>query len=873
MDKLAYVLVEDRGLIENAIRAFFMYVSRFAYRFFSGAIDLMYDLGRFDFGLDDYIENINQKVFGLLIIFMIFKLTISFLNYLIDPESIKDNKKGGSGILKRVVISVVLLTLINPIFSVLKDLERSIFDDDIINSVLLYSNDENVVKVGNYNLVGVQMSPYCPPNKKVYTVTTGDRIALLLFRPFLQPSDKEGIEDNTSDAWDAVFDSSNTTYYESRYCGWDISQMKEVIIDPNDYKSNSSLIKAQIPGPNSAEGFLIRRIINLSADEAHDKGKSGASGNGVGTAGVYFYDFNYFFALIAAIIGLLVVISFCFDVVIRSLTLILLQMIAPIPIIAYASPGSKSSEMLGIWLKKIGSTWVSLFIRIASLSLGITFIDRASTIIGGSNFTNGSLMLQLFIIFGTLMFAKKLPSLIEELIPGLKLGGGFKLNPLKRMREDALGGKEIFAGSAALGAYGLSAATNFGQRSLETFRNVRNADGMANRLRAAVGGTLRTAGSTVAGGTRAGVNAFNRTRKDGHLLSGMWNGHQTAMYSKLLREENRRKGATAGGAIRADLHRWTGTLTEGQREQILAEQQDQLINQHEDVLRERKEVVRQRKDALAINQRQLAEDKRDLSNKKRQLAQRKHDELEPYEMFSNYAVGIKNRIDTLVDNDSSVKQLNRELEIATAAGDADAVRNIKNILDQTKDGLKAQFFNSDSTIMHYRTQLELLQDKHVKLKGYNFTKTDANGETVFDASVMNKIDGQKAIIADGFKNDESAFTLREREFEARQTSIDRAQAQIDEYQRVNIDEYQRVNIDEFKNSQEYKNAHQKDSPAKTDNATQFNNKVQEPGHMFSQGQPPQATFTQQSFFGGMGGQPGGPGTPPPPPPGGGPRNS
>ena len=289
MDNFMFFLeTESRSIVQNGIRNFFALICKFVYKFFSGAIDLMYNLARFDFGMNDYIKDVTDRIFGLLIIFMIFKLSFSIISYVVNVDTATDSNKGFQGLIKRIVVSLILLVSINPIFATLKDAQNAIFDDDIITSIILSSDDEKIKTIGDNKLAGVRMNPHCPVNKLVYTASTGDHVALLLFRPFLQPFSKNDINDNKS--WNYVFQSGDNDN-SVRYCGYDISNLEGVMIDSDD-KSTSESIKEQIPGPNSAEGFMKRYYINISVDEV----PTGDSGNGSGGGGEYFFDFNFFFS-------------------------------------------------------------------------------------------------------------------------------------------------------------------------------------------------------------------------------------------------------------------------------------------------------------------------------------------------------------------------------------------------------------------------------------------------------------------------------------------------------------------------------------------------------------------------------------------------
>lgn len=826
---LIYLLDDDQGIISDAIRGFFASIIRFIYNWIGSLTDAMYRFANNDYlGLGNYAEEFAVKIFNILIIFMIFKLTLTFLNYLVNPDAFADSNKGIQNVIKRIIISFVLLVSINPIFDTLFDIQQNIIDEDVVENLMLGSDSDKIyVTSEGLKIYLTQISSYCDEyesTKRIITFSKGDHLALLTLKPFVQP-----VNEDVGD-----FPERQKKLKDAGYCGTDVDSL-----DGLAYVDTSAFAMSQsFDGIKSASGLLKWSIYN------------GATGKGIKNgfeANYYIIDFNYFIALIVGIVVSLLLITFCFDIVIRGFTLMLLQILAPIPIISYVSPGGKSADMLPNWGKKIVSTWASLFVRIIALDFGLSIISAICES-GGIGDDSMGLLMKIVIILGALMFAKKLPQLLEELFPGLKLGG-MELNPFKRISKDALGGNLMLGAGAAIGGAALSGITNGVQRSIETGQNVNQAQGFRNKLRAFGSGVGRTFGSAFAGATRGGLNSFNRTRKDGNIFGGMWNGYQTAMYSKLLREENRRKGMTAGDVVLADMARWTGNLTEGQKEQILAEQQDQQIAQHEQILSQRKQFNSDR-------QAQLNNEKRALADDRRILAEEKHRRLEPFENYQRVATSLKSRLDYLVDEDSEVKEAKAMLERANGSGNESDIAAAQDILREAKKTAYSKHFNdpSDRMMSQLKNNLKSLRESNIELQSEEFNYIKDGG---FNKDVMTNITTQTQLISEDFKARESEFTVRDRVIEGQQNAID-------EYQRTEIEQYQRNNIDNVKNSKAYKDAHQKDSPAKTANAQSFNREPQKPGQMFSAGLPPQANIGQQSFYNGLGGGPGN-GTPPPPP--------
>lgn len=80
-------------------------------------------------------------------------------------------------------------------------------------------------------------------------------------------------------------------------------------------------------------------------------------------------------------------------------------------------------------------------------------------------------MIDLFKILGILMFAKKLPDILKQIFK-VDLKGDFKLNPLKKFQDNALGGKLITGTGTAIAAAAIGGATSFrGNTVKERFAN------------------------------------------------------------------------------------------------------------------------------------------------------------------------------------------------------------------------------------------------------------------------------------------------------------------------------------------------------------------------------------------------------------------
>ena len=169
------------------------------------------------------------------------------------------------------------------------------------------------------------------------------------------------------------------------------------------------------------------------------------------------------------------------------------------------------------------STYVSLFLRLFALYVGIyaiTVIEQYTDVVTGEA-VNGGFLFHVFMIIGILIFAKQLPKIIEQLF-GVKMDGKFTLNPLKKIEDEALGGKRLtgFAAGAAVGTVGALTGAGVGRGFGAAFGGLTSGKGWTDTLKTQrdKNATMRTArldGSTFAG--RMGTRFSNAIGSGGEL--------------------------------------------------------------------------------------------------------------------------------------------------------------------------------------------------------------------------------------------------------------------------------------------------------------------------------------------------------------------
>ncbi len=82
-----------------------------------------------------------KTIYVLGAIFMLFRITVSFLNMLIDPDKTNDKQTGAGAILKRVFVSLILLIVLTPgsyVFNLLDRIETTVIfgEDSLLNTAV-----------------------------------------------------------------------------------------------------------------------------------------------------------------------------------------------------------------------------------------------------------------------------------------------------------------------------------------------------------------------------------------------------------------------------------------------------------------------------------------------------------------------------------------------------------------------------------------------------------------------------------------------------------------------------------------------------------------------------------------------------------------
>ncbi len=448
--------------IWDAIRSLLSVFDLVVYKLIGIVYNVLFNISNASIIKSDIVKDFFSRVQLILGIVMIFKISVSLLQYVINPDAFNDKKTGMSQMITRIVVMLAMLTAIVPLnipiseddetnktynyylnqhgllFGTLFSLQNRVLENGVIEKLVLgNSTDENYILEN-----GDETQSLKPSDDR----NLGEEIAVYILKVFIDVNKKEGATDEeletgsgyicydkTSDKLDSIFSDM-------------LSNLKaNAILSPILPMGSTSLITFLNTAANAinADTYNYYKIYagatKVSEIVSLVNVKCGSS-----------YVFAYF-PIVSTICGAIVLILFavsCLDVAIRALKLVILRLIAPIAIISYIDPKSAEKGAFGNWLKLLVSTYIDLFLRLGIIYFVVFLATRITS--GGLEFGHGVVgaISDVIIIIGLFYFARQAPKFISDALGIKGFGTGVGLSGVLGAVGALMGGAGL-SGAAA----------------------------------------------------------------------------------------------------------------------------------------------------------------------------------------------------------------------------------------------------------------------------------------------------------------------------------------------------------------------------------------------------------------------------------------
>lgn len=397
------------GIKEDFMKSFYyvcISLDKGMYNIVAWVYNTLLDIAGYELVSPEVVDVITRRMFVVASVVMLFVVAYSLLRGIINPDELSGSgnysgKKVAFGILK----SLVAVIIIPACFDLAYSLQASILKENVIGNIILGSGNS------------VTSFDYDP----------GLDFSLNLYHAFLY-DDEYTLPEESLNSFDIVDENGNPM----------------VVYDSAENVFRNSRNR----GRWSCDGDMPCVLSSSTTGHIYD-GE---------------YEYLPVVGFLTGIFAVVILIMYLFDISLRAVKLVFLEIISPIPSFMQIIP--TQTKVFSSWLKETLKTFADLFVRLAILYFSIFVIQQIfakNDLLIGTGYTNRNVV-KLFLVFGVLMFMAKAPKLITTIF-GIDTGYGFSFK--KRWDDVKSGfktlstpisnfGRGISKGAGAIAGVGLA---------------------------------------------------------------------------------------------------------------------------------------------------------------------------------------------------------------------------------------------------------------------------------------------------------------------------------------------------------------------------------------------------------------------------------
>lgn len=424
----------------SPLRAICMAIDGVLYSLLDNAYDLVIKLSTAELLKPATIKSLTGNLYIIFGVVAFFRLALLLVNAIIDPEKLNEKGKGLSNIFFRVVGMVILLAVTPFLFEMSYDLQGKLVCADASENIIfktILGNNANIASPKNSN-AGKALQ-----NIALSSLITIDKEYLV--------NDKQcNVGENDCGFYPLTCvpnnDDEGTCTLQGGYvygdnCSWPNCQKA---VD----KYNEMYVAEDMSPAKLAAYAGTSKKIEVEGVEQE----------------VYVYNYMFIITGIVGVAMTYIIISFAIDIAVRMFELIVLEILSPLFIATFVDPKSAQSGPFKNWLSAVGKSYASLYIRLAIIALMVLLVSIINQSKMFQSMGDVSGWAKIFMVIGLLIFAKKAPKWIGDMI-GIKGDGGLGgLSIGKKLGGMALAGGLASKGLDKLKGQGKKTLDNTGKR-------------------------------------------------------------------------------------------------------------------------------------------------------------------------------------------------------------------------------------------------------------------------------------------------------------------------------------------------------------------------------------------------------------------------
>lgn len=424
------------------LRWIFLAIDSLLFGLIDGCYTIIISFANAELFTTEQIAELRTKIYFVITLIAFFRLAFLLVNSLINPDKLTDENEGLSKIAFNFVIMLVLLVVTPIIFNIALEFQKEVVNGNVITGIFSLSNSSGYSCNDTYTDKQLEI----------------DRNDYKTEEDYLNEKEHKKAAKCSSDKMKGLVINS-LIYPDSK-----IAHEEDGKYAINDDVTCTGSCKDAIEAYNTMTEDGYYDFLTLE--------KYIAATGEVNDSEVFAYNYTLIITTICSGFIVYILLSFAFDLGKRLLELNLLMILSPLFIATYVDPKSAKSGPFNNWLKAIGKSYVSLFLKLAALAVMLLFIKILSINkvglkpIGPIGF--------IILLFAGLTFCKELPKWLGGLLGsegGMgELGLGKKLGATPLLGGAAKKAGYLAAGHAMGSLSTLNARRKAGKEALKAAR-------------------------------------------------------------------------------------------------------------------------------------------------------------------------------------------------------------------------------------------------------------------------------------------------------------------------------------------------------------------------------------------------------------------
>lgn len=385
--------------IWGKVREVFFMLDMVPYSLIDNVYNLFYEVSTQNLITETVVNQVLSNVYVLVGIFAFFRIALLLINSIINPDALNKEGVGLSRIFVNTIIMLVLLVFTPTLFSMSRTFAKEVVEGNYIQKLFINVGDSKNI---------------AEPGDEMQRISIAAVLTL-----------DEAVEN------DKTYQSGKT------------EKAIQCLNNVNSIGENDTSTEAAKLGEGSKE-CMDNGKVKWSKVASYNSAKTNTN-----DGKVYVYSYKPLVLTVTGWVIVYVLLSFTFDVAKRVIELAILEIVSPIFIATIVDPKSMQNGPFKRWLKTLGNSYASLFLRVAAISIMLLCVKLLSY---WKPSANVGAFGKLIILIAFLIFIKQLPKWFSNML-GMD-GDGTGLGSLGIGKK--IGGAALIGGAATTLGHGLA---------------------------------------------------------------------------------------------------------------------------------------------------------------------------------------------------------------------------------------------------------------------------------------------------------------------------------------------------------------------------------------------------------------------------------